>query len=391
MLDPTPGIEVCQSCPLSLTRTQVVPGEGVVDRPRILFVGEAPGETEDESGRPFVGKAGVLLRSIAETVGIGLDQCRITNAVHCRPVDEGSNRTPQVKEIDACRPWLVQEIQAVRPQFIAALGDTAMRSLFGLKRPKITEARRLSDLAIHYESWAEAILMDDPDPMAILVGVPVIACFHPSYALRSPGNMGDFVRDMERLSIISGFKEQSEDNRNYTEIPIAVALELVQNFVGKDVALDTEFEDGGELVCFSFTDEPGKAYVVVLPEHDQPDDRALDPYLVCLNTLIILANRVWYHNAKADMAILQEYGVIQPDKNLHDTIHLCYLLGYKPLALKSLAETRLGRKVVRLDEIRAKGQPLREVPRKELIDYSGQDVDLTLSLAMKEWGELHRL
>ncbi|MGD9615110.1 MAG: UdgX family uracil-DNA binding protein [Alphaproteobacteria bacterium] len=124
----------CTACPLYREATQTVFGQGP-ERARIMLVGEQPGDSEDLTGRPFVGPAGRMLdRCIAEA-GIERDQTYLTNTVkHFKWVPRGSRRIhskPNSTEIAACFPWLEAELVAIGPQVLVALGATAAQTLFG--------------------------------------------------------------------------------------------------------------------------------------------------------------------------------------------------------------------------------------------------------------------
>jgi DNA polymerase len=115
-------IRACSLCPLSRSRTHAVPGEGVRDA-ALMFVGEAPGRTEDAQGRPFVGSAGRLLDRLLADLGIRRDEVFLTNVVKCRPP---RNRDPHVGEIAACRPYLECELTLIQPKLIVTLGRHAL-------------------------------------------------------------------------------------------------------------------------------------------------------------------------------------------------------------------------------------------------------------------------
>lgn len=119
----------CTRCPLSLSRTRVVPGEGNLYS-GVVFLGEAPGKSEDEEGRPFVGAAGRLLDRIISEVGIKREWLFITNVVKCRPPN---NREPKPEEIAACSHFTDRIISLVDPDVIVALGNYAGYYLFELK------------------------------------------------------------------------------------------------------------------------------------------------------------------------------------------------------------------------------------------------------------------
>lgn len=122
----------CRRCGLCRGRTQVVPPEGPRTA-RAFFVGEAPGPDEDRDGRPFIGRAGRILRTALQRSGWPSEDVWITNAVKCFPHEarDGSRkiRAPQPSESDACRPFLVEEVRQLRPQLLVALGRTAARAL----------------------------------------------------------------------------------------------------------------------------------------------------------------------------------------------------------------------------------------------------------------------
>ena len=112
----------CEKCVLYKTRTNVVPGEGSASA-EIMFIGEGPGKNEDEQGRPFVGAAGKLLDKLIESIGLTRKDIYIANVVKCRP---SQNRDPLPEEVEACRPWLDQQIEIIKPKLIVLLGRHSM-------------------------------------------------------------------------------------------------------------------------------------------------------------------------------------------------------------------------------------------------------------------------
>lgn len=174
----------CRACPLWAHATQTVFGEGAA-RARIMLVGEQPGDKEDLAGKPFVGPAGVLLGKAMEDAGMSKDRVYITNAVkHFKWQLRGKRRlhkTPAQAEILACHPWLEQELAAVRPDLVIALGATAARSLRGV--PTAIEKNR--GKTFHLAG-----------------GGLLRITTHPSALLRMPQNMRDqaytrFVADLK--------------------------------------------------------------------------------------------------------------------------------------------------------------------------------------------------
>lgn len=153
----------CRRCKLAPHRTHLVFGVGN-PRARLMFVGEAPGADEDQRGEPFVGRAGQLLTEII-TKGMGLrrDDVYIANVIKCRPP---GNRNPEPDEVETCEPFLIRQLELIRPAVIVALGKFAAQTLLRTKTP-ITKLRG---------AWAD------------YQGIKVMPTFHPAYLLRNPGD-----------------------------------------------------------------------------------------------------------------------------------------------------------------------------------------------------------
>lgn len=151
----------CQRCPLGETRTHAVVGRGNINAP-IVIIGEGPGQNEDETGLPFVGKAGQLLEKILAAVRLDSEKdVYICNIVKCRPPE---NRVPTPEEIAACRPYLMEQLRIVQPKIILLTGATAVRGLTGNKQG-ITKIRGT------WLDWQGYLCM------------PIL---HPAYLLRNP-------------------------------------------------------------------------------------------------------------------------------------------------------------------------------------------------------------
>ncbi len=159
----------CRRCTIGSERRNNVYGEGDPCA-RLMLVGEGPGETEDLTGRPFVGRAGQLLEKMLGAIGMAREDVYICNTVKCRPTAPGlrgpKNRAPDPVEMANCRPYLDQQIDIIRPTVILALGAPAAKSFLG-KDFAITKQRG---------QWFEG-----PDGSALMV------TFHPSYVLRQTG------------------------------------------------------------------------------------------------------------------------------------------------------------------------------------------------------------
>ena len=120
----------CQRCKLAkLGRTQVVFGTGNPNA-SIMFVGEAPGFNEDQQGEPFVGAAGKLLNQLLESAGLSRSQVYIANVIKCRPPN---NRDPEQDEVDTCKPFLLQQIELIKPKLVCTLGNWATQTILEKK------------------------------------------------------------------------------------------------------------------------------------------------------------------------------------------------------------------------------------------------------------------
>lgn len=152
-------VSSCQLCSLCTTRTKTVFGEGNLNADW-LFIGEAPGQNEDEQGKPFVGEAGQLLTQMLRAMQLTREEVFIANILKCRPPQ---NRDPHVDEIQQCSDYLHRQINLVNPKMIIAVGRIAAQSLL-----KTTEKIGKLRGQVHY-----------------VENIPLIAIYHPSYLLRS--------------------------------------------------------------------------------------------------------------------------------------------------------------------------------------------------------------
>ncbi len=159
--------ESCTACALGKTRNNIVFSDGNPSTAKIVLIGEAPGEMEDETGRPFVGRAGQLLNDFLAEAGISRDEdVYIINTVKCRPPE---NRVPTDAEKSACRKFLEAQIDIINPRAIVLCGATALKSFIELdKKQTISKVRG---------KWMN-ITVDGKDYRAITI-------FHPSYLLRN--------------------------------------------------------------------------------------------------------------------------------------------------------------------------------------------------------------
>lgn len=163
----------CTRCPLHEGRTKIVHTAGNFQAD-LMFVGEAPGADEDAQGLPFVGRAGQLLNKIIEAIGLKREDVLVGNINRCRPPQ---NRTPTLPEAKTCKPFLLREINIVRPKIIVVLGNTACQNLLETK-VGITKLR--GEFQDYY-------------------GVKVMPTFHPAYLLRDPSKKREVWEDMKKV------------------------------------------------------------------------------------------------------------------------------------------------------------------------------------------------
>ncbi|MEY4429024.1 MAG: hypothetical protein RLZZ182_1713, partial [Pseudomonadota bacterium] len=162
------AVSGCQACGLCRTRRQTVFGVGH-PQAQWMLVGEAPGEQEDRQGEPFVGRAGQLLDRMLMAVGLTRaeappdEQVFIANVIKCRPP---GNRNPQPEEVAQCEPFLLRQVELVKPRLILAMGRFAVQSLLKSSEPIGKLRGRVHDYH----------------------GVPLVVTYHPAYLLRNPAD-----------------------------------------------------------------------------------------------------------------------------------------------------------------------------------------------------------
>ena len=163
----------CHKCQLDQSRTHVVFGIGN-QKADLMFVGEAPGAEEDRTGKPFVGRAGQLLTKIIQSIGLTRDDVYIANVLKCRPP---SNRNPKLNEIEQCEPYLLRQIELIKPKVICALGTFAAQIL-------LRTDERISKLRGDFYSYH---------------GTKVMPTYHPAYLLRNPENKRQVWEDIQKV------------------------------------------------------------------------------------------------------------------------------------------------------------------------------------------------
>jgi uracil-DNA glycosylase family 4 len=165
-------VKNCKKCDLHKTRTNAVFGKGPIDA-KIMLIGEAPGRDEDLKGVPFVGRAGKELDSMLSSAGINTGEVFITNVVKCRPP---GNRNPESYEMMKCNPYLVKQVEVIRPKVIVLLGNIAL----SLVTRSVSGITKMRGKTMEYMSY------------------PAIPTFHPAYVIRNPGSEKIVIEDFKK-------------------------------------------------------------------------------------------------------------------------------------------------------------------------------------------------
>jgi DNA polymerase len=176
----------CTRCRLHKQgRKQIVFGVGS-PHAELMFVGEGPGADEDEQGEPFVGRAGQLLNKMIEAMGLKREQVYIANIVKCRPP---GNRTPEKDECDTCSPFLLKQIEVIRPKAIVALGAVAAKTLLGVADSMNNLRQRSYDFR----------------------GTTLFVTYHPAYLLRDPRQKAETWKDLQKVMAFLGLELPRKD------------------------------------------------------------------------------------------------------------------------------------------------------------------------------------
>lgn len=312
----------CAACSLRAKCKGPVPAE-LAPNARVLFVGEAPGEKEDESGRPFQGKAGRQLNGLLRLAGLNREEVSVGNVVCCRP--SSSNDTPKPEYVSTCAPlWIERAIESTQPEIVVAMGATAIRHFLG--RADVT-VEEVNGLPFYSEETGRPFTL--------------FCTYHPAASLHDNNKLSatrEAFSDLGRL--LAGKLERPRDKHpraRYREIADPVRLlrlvEICQR-VG-EVALDFETKGDGSLYCWSFTPRAGHGYVV-FPEENFASWLALS--LLCEDPSI---RKVFQNLIGVDyQVLLYELGIGLV--NYTDTMIAGYLLQWEALGLKPIARRRLG-------------------------------------------------
>lgn len=259
-------------------------GEGS-NTPDVIFIGEAPGEDEDKVGRPFIGKAGKVLRHLLKDVEYTY---YITNVVKCRPIiispsNNLINRTPTQNEVYACLPLLVEELCQFKPKLYVLLGRTAIKAI--LDRNTAISQLRGGLIQTKY-------------------AIPCVATYHPAAIVRNPSNtkmLEEFIVDIQ--SITKYMQNPMLLQRSTTILYYSDTEELYTKLLPKlnltiPTAIDFEVASSGKLLCVSLTQEDNKAHVIDLSKYENN---------VFVGILLNSLSHCIFHNAAYDLKEIKKH------------------------------------------------------------------------------------
>ena len=281
----------CTRCALHKTTEHVcLLGQGPRNA-KAMLIGEAPGKREEDIGKPFQGRAGQLLDTMLKNVGLKREELFITNAVSCRPPD---NRTPKTREIDACRYWLQEQFEYIKPKYVMLMGNVALESVFGVKGIKRMRGKPIEKDGIIY-----------------------LPAYHPSYILRGDLKEQPLAeRDLRLLREIIEFGGIPEERAlNFTIVNTWAAVERMLDALEGVVSFDIEttglypWAQDGNVVLMGFGTRAGEFCVPMFHRDSNWNDTELRTIIgACLDRLRDCT--VVMHNGKFDaLWMLVRYGV----------------------------------------------------------------------------------
>lgn len=380
----------CENCALCTGCRSVLIQPRGSDHPTVLIVGEAPGPEEDKKGTPFVGASGKLLSQLLLEAGIPEEKVRITNTVRCFPNIGGYKiRPPKKEEIEACLPYLKQEIEHVRPKIIVCLGSVSTKALLGKK----VNLKRFRGMEVPYQ-------LEDG------TSVPVVPTYHPAYVLRGQSEArGLIVSDLKYVKSLykpSSVVERTTDYKLITkrsEVKLLVDT-LLDKHKKKtlpfgEIAVDLEtsslrrFDPASHIVSAQIAWDRGKAVLIPVihtgftkHEFHSPEGAAFLRGQLAL--LLESGIPVSGHNFAFDYTFLYAKLGIKTKNIVYDGMlaHHCLRGGSDSNTLDYMASRYVNfppykRKVKAMIE---DGQ-LQQVPIEELVDYGCGDADATLQLS----------
>lgn len=334
-----------------------VPGKAMV-------IGEAPGLREDDIGKPFAGKSGKLLDDAMSRAGLSRRDVYITNVVKCRPPE---NRQPNKHEIAACAPYLLKELDEVKPKFVLLLGATALKAL--TRKSGITTLR------------GKVIEKN---------GIKYMPAFHPAYILRNPGKEPDLVQDVKRFRDLIYDELITFEELNWHILNRASRTRFEEEVANAEYgAYDIESTGlipqvpGFAITLFTLSFSPGSTWVLPLEIEWSPLFKKKKEQIAIVKWICWLIEKynvkMEAHNGKYDNMCLQEYYGINPRLDF-DTLLAHHVLDENsPHDLKFLARTVVGAPDYDIDIDSKKGRGT--VSRRRFMDYGGKDGHYTRQLA----------
>ncbi len=350
---------MCDKC--DLEGPTPVKGRGNRESPPLMFIGEAPGKTEDTQGKPFVGPSGRIVNHVLEFVGINPEDCYFTNVCLCKPLD---NRTPTADEVKCCWPRLQKEIQEINPQMIIALGATAGRTLFpGFRGVQVSQGHIMRTRTGH-----TGVLTIHP-----------AALLYPKQDVLYP----TFLRDLKKIAkILDGtFKVQDHQTKVISVLTDKLAKKVIKRIKEVDdlsydwetTGLDPNVDEG---FCLGMSWKPGTAVVWpvdMVRKWAEPLSEALEQ----------VPNLIAY-NAVFDAKFNEAEGL--PPLFTEDPMLMHYALDERPQrrSLENLADDYLGAPRYEQEMLAkykaTKGNMTEKIPADVIANYCGKDADYALRL-----------
>jgi len=343
-------------------------GEGA-DGSRILLVGEAPGADEEKHGRPFVGAAGQVLSDVLNQAGLTRADVYISNVVKCRPPQ---NRTPSRTEADTCLPYLLEEIERVKPKLIVCLGNAAMEALTGAKKMAASRGKVL------------------PPRKGLHIDVPIVATYHPAAVLYERAkNMEPLVENMKHYAkMANGTPALASGDTAVLFDPYGVDVDNIVNLLwelgsAKVLAVDLEWTAGTDGPTWPWT--PGaEVYSISVSGRIEGNVRSValafppPPAIADALAALLITCPVVMHNAMSDRMWLHHYRI--KVRRAGDTMILGHLLDEtQPKNLEALAVKYGGVEPGWKGHLRTT-RPSTASEWQDLLSYNAADTRATLLL-----------
>ena len=177
-------IDICTKCPLHKTRKNALTGDGRINS-KILLIGEAPGQLEDEKKKAFIGRAGQVLDTLLKEINLTRNNIYITNIVKCRPPQ---NRNPSPFEITQCLPYLKNQLKIIKPKIIITLGNIAGKEIFEIVKIPFSKISKMHGRQFEIKTSYGQVLL--------------IASYHPAAALHNPNILSTVKADFIKINLI---------------------------------------------------------------------------------------------------------------------------------------------------------------------------------------------